>query len=333
MSNDPWKDLAPPNAADAINARRVDADIPWGFFWARGVDHKCLLVLQHATDSTPHGRLPKLKGIEVTVSEASGDGDHMLVFRLLDSAHRDIFHRLCTDIIASASGADSEKEAVEVALARTWRWHHLLRGGGDGGLSAEEQKGLIGELLVMERYLLPQFPALDAVSAWHGPLGAPKDFEVGRVCIEAKARRGAATPYIAISSEHQLDDSGTDALFLHLVELDQAPSDTSDGFSVSDVATRVRGQIAKADNNAVFRFDELLSAAGFRWEDDYSDWQWIEGLSRQYRVSGDFPRITAQMVFSGVSNVKYSIAVAECEAFLAADGELEVVLRGRRHGD
>jgi hypothetical protein len=333
MIDDPWKDLAAPNAADAITARRVDADIPWGFFWARGVDHKCLLVLQHAADSTPHGRLPKLKGIEVAVLEANRDGDRMLVFRLLDSAHRDIFHRLCRDIIASACGATSEKEAVQVALARTWRWHHLLRGGSDGRLSPEEQKGLIGELLVMESYLLPHLSALDAVSAWRGPLGAPKDFEIGRVCIEAKARRGAATPYIAINSEHQLDDSGTDALFLHVVELDQAPSDRNEGFSVSVVAKRVRDKIAAADNGAVTTLDDLLSAAGFRWEDDYSDSHWIEGPSRLYRVSGDFPRITAQAVRPGVSNVKYSISLVECEPFLAADGALESALGGDRHGD
>ena len=328
MINDPWKDLIPPKAIDAINARRVDADIPWGFFWARGVDRKCLLVLQHATDSTPHGRLPKLKGIEVTISEGNREGDRMLVLKLLDSTHRDIFYRLCNDIVTSASGAASEREAVEVSLARTWRWHHLLRGGSDGRLSPEEQKGLIGELLVMEHYLLSRISTLDVVSAWHGPLGAPKDFEIGRVCIEAKARRGAATPYIIINSEHQLDDSGTDAVFLYVVELDKAPSNKTEGFTLSEVATRVRSLIETADNAAINIFEELLSATGFRWEDDYSDFRWIEGSSCLYHVSAGFPRITAQMVMSGVTDVKYSISIVECKPYLAEDGALEAALGG-----
>ncbi len=333
MIDDPWKDLAPPNAADAINARRVDSDIPWGFFWARGVDHKCLLVLQHAADSTPRGRLPKMKGIDVAISMGNRDSDRMLVIRLLDSAQRDIFYRLCKDIVAGASGAASEKEVVEVVLNRTWRWHHLLRGGSDGRLSAEEQKGLIGELLVMERYLLSQLSALDAVAAWRGPLGAPKDFEIGRVCIEAKARRGAATPFIAINSEHQLDDTGTDALFLHVVDLDQAPSDTNEGFSVTQVADRVRNKIAAIDNGTVDAFESLLLAAGFKWEDDYSISLWMEGSSRLYKVLGEFPRITAQDVTSGISNVVYSISLADCEPFLVPGDILEAALRGGRHGD
>ncbi len=328
MNNDPWKDLTPPNASDAINARRVNADIPWGFFWARGVDRKCMLVLQHTSDSTPRSRLPKLKGIEVAVSEKNRDGDQMLVLKLLDSAHRDIFHRLCNDIVASASGATTEREAVEVSLARTWRWHHLLRGGNDGRLSPEEQKGLIGELLVMEHYLLTRIPALDAVSAWRGPLGAPKDFEIGRVCIEVKARRGAAKPYLAINSEHQLDDSGTDALFLYVVELDKAPSDKNEGFTLSEVATRVRNLIETADNAAINIYEELLSATGFRWEDDYSDFCWIEGSSCLYHVQAGFPRIKAQTVMSGVTDVKYSISIVECEPYLAEDGALEAALGG-----
>lgn len=332
MTNDPWKGLAPPSATDALNAKRVDANIPWGFFWARGIDHKCLLVLRHAVDSTPHGHLPKMKGVEVAVVDGGKEDERVLVLKLLDSAHKDIFHRLCIDIVASASTATSEKEAVEVAVARTWRWHHLLRGGGDGRLSPEEQKGLIGELLVLEQHLLPQISAFDAVSSWRGPTGTPKDFETGRVCIEAKARRGAATPYVVISSEHQLDGSGSDKLFLYVVELDQAPFDADQGSSVSDVADRVRSKIVQTDEAAGVVFEDLLSAAGFRWEDDYSDSRWIEGTNRLYSVNGDFPRITAASVMVGVSNVKYSISLTACDPFCVTDDTLKSALEVS-HGD
>lgn len=332
MIEDPWKDLVPPNAVDAINARRVDACIPWGFFWARGIDRKCLLVLQHAMESMPHSRLPKLKGLEVTDADGNDKTNRILIFKLIDSAHRDIFYRLCKDVIASASVANTEKEALEISIARTWRWHHFLRGGGDGRLSLDEQKGLIGELLVLERYLMPNLSSFDSVSSWHGPLDAPKDFEIGRICIEAKARRGAAKPYIAVNSENQLDDAGTDALFLYVVELDRAPSDNVKGFSVSDVATRIRTNINVSDNIAADTFDGLLSATGFRWEDDYSDTRWIEGPSRLYQVSGSFPRITAAGIKSGIANVKYSLSLVECEPFLVTDDTLECALKGGNHG-
>lgn len=328
MSDNPWESLAPPSAADAINARRVSSEISLGIFWALDINRKRLLVLQHAEDSTPQGHLPKLQGIEVAVSKSHGTGGSMLVFRLLDSAHQDIFYRLCKDIIASASAATSEKEAIAIAIARTWRWHHLLRGGRDDRLSPEEQKGLIGELLVMERYLLTLFSASDVVSSWRGPMGAPKDFEIGRVCIESKARRGAAKPFIEINSEHQLDTGGVDAIFLYVVELDMVPSDMREGFTLPEVVRRISGRIALADNAATFRFEELLASAGFRWDDDYSDSLWLEGASHLYQVSDNFPRIAASGVANGVSNVRYSISLAECESHAVTSSVLSSALRG-----
>lgn len=333
MTEDPWEDLSPPSMANAINAKRVDAEILWGFFWARSVDDKCLFVIQHNAESTPSGRLPRLQGIEVTDSDGTEGVDRVLIFKLEESVHRDLFHRLCLDIVECASAATTEKEAVLLALARTWRWHHLLRGGGDQRLSPEQQKGLIGELLVIERHLLPTLAAMDVVAAWRGPQGAPKDFEIGRVCIEVKSRRGAATPHVAVSSESQLDESDLDALFLYVADLDRAPSDSTEGVSLTDVATRVRDVIAGLDQGAVEAFEGLLTAAGFRWSDDYSDALWIEGTSRLYRVNGSFPRITAGQIATGVGNVRYSISLVDCEPFLVEMSALESTVGGGSNAD
>lgn len=327
MNNDPWKDLTPPCAGDTISAQRVDANIPWGFFWARDVDRKCLLVLRHGVDAAPGGHLPRLKDIDITLSNSADASERVLVFRLQDSAQRDIFHRLCKDVVSSASATSTEKEAVETALRRTWRWHHLLRGGGGEQLSAEEQKGLIGELLVLERHLLPQLSPLDAVTSWGGPLGAPKDFEIGRICIEAKARRGAAAPYVAISSEHQLDASGIDELFLYVVELDQAPSDADKSFILTSVCTRIRERISAVDNVALDIFETLLAASGFRWTDDYEGSRWLEGASRFFRICDDFPCIRAGDVAPGVSAVRYSLSLPSCKTFAVTDTAVASAIR------
>jgi hypothetical protein len=328
MNENPWVNLPAPGIADTMSAQRVDAENPWGFFWARGIENEYMLVLTHKKDSMPQGRLPKLKGIELTVADENTDSDRILIFKLLDSAYIDIFFRLCTDIVCSAVKAEKEKEAVGCALARTWRWHHLLRGGGDGRLSPEEQKGLIGELFVMEKYLLPNLTATNAISAWQGPLGAPKDFELGRICVEAKARRSGSAPFVAISSEHQLDDADIDALFLHVVALDNATPDNGSKFSLTDVASRVKKEIESASIEVVDEFDGKLIAAGFNWGEDYSDSLWQEGQSRVYKIEDGFPRITAQAVSSGVSNVKYAIDLSNCEPFIVSAEELTDMIRG-----
>lgn len=330
--DDPWADLPPPSNAEAINARRVDAAARWNFYWARGVDQKCLLILQHSVDAALVSRPPKLKGIEVSSTTDESNGTHMLIWSLQDSAHRDIFHRLCADIVNFARDAGSEVEAVEVSLRRTWRWHHLLRGGTDGRLSAEEQKGLIGELLFLEKLIEIGNTPSNSVNAWRGPLGSPKDFEIGRVCIEVKARRGAATPYIAISSEHQLDTSGTDALFLLVTELDQAPSDARERFTLTEIADRTRQRIFSASPAAADAFEALLVATGFRWEDDYTDMPWIRGPDRLYRVCEEFPAVTPPKFGAGVTNVRYSIALGDCEPFRTEESVLVSVLKDAADG-
>jgi hypothetical protein len=332
MKTDPWTDLAPPSTAEAINARRVDASLRWNFYWARSVDQKCLLILQHSVDPASMPRPPKMKGIDVSSSIDESNNTSMLIWSLQHSSHRDIFHRLCTDIVNFARSATSEPEAVEVSLGRTWRWHHLLRGGTDGRLSGEEQKGLIGELMFLEKLIDVGIAPANAVNAWRGPLGSPKDFEIGRICVEVKARRGAATPYVAISSEHQLDSSGTDALFLYVVELDQAPSDSRERFTLTDVADRVKRRILGVSPAAADALDSLLVAAGFRSEDNYEDMPWIRGPERLYAVGEDFPAVTPANFGTGVSNVRYSISLPDCEPFRTDDPVLVSALKEVTNG-
>ncbi len=315
MGRDPWEEIDRPSIADSVAARRVDANLPWNFYWARAVDGRVLLTLRHAIDSAPNAQLPRLRDIEVTLSRPDESGTQLLAFKLLDSSQRDIFQTLCRDIMSAATQAETEAAAVSAALSRTWRWHHLLRVGRGTLLSPEEQKGLLGELFVLERLLLPRMDASSAVTAWRGPLGAPKDFEIARVAIEAKTRRGGAAPSVSITSESQLDESGVDSLFLHVVELNEAPADDSRGVTLHDVAERIRERISSLDPGSTGILETRLSAAGYRTEDDYSGHRWLEGATRIYLVSGEFPRIASNEVRSGVSHVRYAVSLGDCEPF------------------
>ena len=332
MSNDPWSSIDSNVQDGAINGRRVDANLSWGLFWALGAGGRCLLIFRHQASSATKARIPKLKGLEIAFTQPDQHGACILFLKLLDPAQREVFYRLCSDIVNVTSNAKTEPEAVSLFLARTWRWHHLLRGGLDQKLTKEEQKGLIGELIVIEKLLLPNISPCDAISAWTGPLGAPKDFEIGRLCIEAKARRGAATPFVAISSEHQLDTSGVDALYLHVVELDGAIGESNGAFTVTLIAGRVRDKIAMDDVDAAYLFERLLMSSGFRWEDDYHDSRWIEGASILFEVRDTFPRITSTTVPSGVSNVKYSIALKDCIAFRIVADKVTNKLKETKNG-
>lgn len=332
MSDDPWRALSIPLDGTSVCARRVSETGKWDFFWGRDSDGRCLLVLRHGVASAPAGRLPHLKGVEVYIPGIGTEDSSSLIIRLLETGLRDIFQRLCIDIVASASRARTEPEAVAISVARTWRWHHLLRGGGEGKLTADEQKGLIGELLVLEHYLLPTLAATEAVAGWRGPLGEPKDFLVGRLGIEAKARGTATASHVRVSSEYQLDDEGLEKLFLHLSVFDPVTHGEEGGFTLSEVACRIRDRLAEDDIVAVQKYDALLAAAGFRYEDDYAGAGWRGGERGIYLVSSSFPRLTPAGLPPGVSDVKYTLHLSGYEQFLVAAEVLIAAVSGGSHG-
>ncbi len=325
-SDDPWRDISAPQASQ-INARRVPQEMPWGLYWAVDAEGNVLLILQHRGTIRRSTRLPKLRGLLVETQPADGGSDERIVIRLTDPEQRDIFLRFCRDIVDATALAQTEEQAVERFLARTWRWHRLLQGGRDKRLGDDEQRGLIGELIVLERHLLPALDALDAVRCWTGPLDAPHDFEITRIHVEAKAR-GSATPRVVISSEHQLESGNADRLFLHVTEVTTAAEGGPDAVTVTDIATRIRLALAGRDMAAVDIFEERLGAVGFDWTDDYSDKSWLVGQEALYEVGEGFPRITSAMVPGGVGNVKYVISLPECEEYRVVPISLPVTISG-----
>ena len=311
---DPWKDIAPPANTARLSARRVARPTPWGLYWARDSDRNVLLVLQYGSGSRSSRRLPTLRGLRVETHLADDSSDERIIIRLTDPEQREIFARFCEDIVEATALARTEKQAVERFLARTWRWHRLLRNGRESRLRDEEQKGLIGELVMLERHLLPVLGALDAVRCWIGPLRESRDFEISRIHVEAKAR-GLGVSYITISSEHQLDSNDCDTLFLHVTEVGTAVEGTSNAFTVTELASKIRSEMADHDMAAVDLFEERLGAVGFEWTDDYSDKLWLVGRESVYEVQGGFPRITPTTIPGGISNVRYRISLPDCEKF------------------
>ncbi len=332
--DDPWKAIPQPTETNRISARRIPnaGSHAWGLYWAVDGQRHCLLILQHRSTHRTSHRLPRLKGLQVEVQPTEDDSGERLIVRLTDGELREIFHRFCVDIVDATSRSQSEDEAIDRFLVRTWRWHRLLKGGGDGRLSEEEQKGLIGELHLLERLLLPAAGAADAVQAWMGPLGAPKDFQLGWISVEAKTR----TPQIStirISSANQLDSNGATRLFLHVTQVSRAASDTASAPTISDIAARTRDTIASLDMSATVLFEERLNATGFDWNDDYSDRRWLIGTGSLYEVREGFPRITPAMIPSGVDDVRYMIALAQCDGFRVAKATLAEALAGEGDGN
>ena len=311
MTNDPWKGLS------EGDMRRVDAHGQHDLFWAT-VENKAPALLMGLKPDTVHvSDLPVLKNIDVRFIAVNGKA---FVISLLDNAHREIFETLCRDIVEAAEGAPDQVAALDRVVRRTRRWHFLLKGGSALGLSKEEQRGLVGELAFL-RELATSLSPETAIEGWPGPDGAAKDFEFPGSCVEVKARRGAAKPYVRISSEDQLSDVADRQLFLRVYDVDSAVIPEGDNLHGHVEKTRA---LFENCSNCIDTLDERLDAVGYELTHDYERRRWILGMCRTFKVVDEFPRITPPLA-TGVHNVTYAIDLAQCETFVT-DFEPEILM-------
>ena len=245
-----------------------------------------------------------------------------LLLQLLQPEYSEVFLEFCLDVIRATNRATTEGEALGRFVGRAWTWQRFLASGRDGRLSAAEQMGLLGELSILRNLLIPTLGAGSAVASWTGPLGTPKDFELGAVAVEAKALSGAVGPLVRISSEHQLATDGLDQLFLGVVAV--ARSDAKGAVTITGYARTVRELLSGA---AVDDLEERLRAVGFNWSEDYSDTRWQVGRRQWFLVEPAFPRITPAHFPNGVSAVRYSVSLPACQDFEVSEDLVRAALR------
>jgi len=310
-NNDPWSKMSRPKSS--FEAKKVE---PYSdFWWILSSQSKLGFWYEFTNGADVHSRLPNLSGISVEKVPINSVGkDWALKFELDDKDEKGIFFTLCRDLFDSSENITDKQEIVDNILQRAWRWHHLLRGGSNKKLSFEEQKGLIGELLVLEKILAAGLDPVTALQCWTGP-NAPKDFEIGADCIEVKARRGAAKPFVTINSEDQLDESNVNSLYLYVVNLTRSPADPPNTFNLGDLVNRLVTKMADIDFGSPRLFFSLLASSGYDTSHDYSEDLFIAGDHFLYEVKDDFPRITTSEIRSGTSKVRYSIALNDCQPY------------------
>ena len=304
-SDTPWSGLE----VGKTDTRRVSASARWNWFWAVMPRADVALVLQLNELPKPAPDLPKLRNLEIRFQTLPGGP--ILYIRLKDSAQLELFETLCRDVMAAGELAETEPEALERAIGRTFRWHYLLRGGKLEVLSEEAQKGLIGEIEVL-KLLIATLGARPAISAWTGPSGAPKDFELRSDCIEVKARRGASQPFVRITSEHQLADVPERRLWLGVLAVDKVQP--PHGRTLTEHVDEVTDLLERTEPSAIMDWDLHLADAGYDALHDYTHWRWIVSTPEFHAVTDGFPRIAAPVPL-GVAGVTYALALSACTPF------------------
>lgn len=315
-ANDPWSTLSPGN----IDARRVLPDGNHDFFWVVSGKGEPGLLLRIRAELETVPKLPRMRSLDLQLGQIGGSQAFMILLK--DPEQKELFTSLCRDVVRAGEVAQDNADALQRSIRRTMRWHHLLRGGLNDLLSLEEQRGLVGELNFLAR-LADLVGAYPAIEAWKGPVGASKDFELDGCLVEVKARRGAAKPFVQISSEDQLSDVDGCRIFLAVTAVDAAIKPS--GSTLTDHVLVLEKLFQDCGPEAYGLWEAALADTGFDFEHDYSDRRWIIGKTQEFEVADAFPRIASPLV-PGVSGVRYSIAIDACMPFSVEPGTLNDII-------
>lgn len=231
---------------------------------------------------------------------------------LLDNQLKDIFSLFIENILEEIADCVTENEALIETSNVVLKWEKLFDKINFQGLTLENQKGLIGELLLFNSFLDENYPIDNLLESWTGPDYEDKDFLFGSKGIEVKFT-SSKTPKIRITSERQLDSQNLSHLYLILYVAEQVKDR---GFSLNSIVEQIRNKIS-SNHNALKFFNERLIVVGYSDEDfeNYNS-QYALKMSYKYSVDNDFPKIVSSDLASGIYNASYYIELSAIEPFL-----------------
>ena len=248
------------------------------------------------------------------IPDPNQKGKNILLFKLINNQHRDIFSVLCEDLISSISSETKENQLIKTILNRFEKWKSLFTKITAEGLSPEEQRGLFGELFFLRKFIQYNNDFQLVLNTWLGSEKEVRDFQMNYWALEVKTTYGNNHQKVHISSERQLDITFIERLFLYHISLEQVHES---GESLNQIVTSIN-DILIPDPIALNSFKSKLYEAGY-FEHQKGLYDNIGYFIRQdtfYCVENDFPRIQENEIRSGVGDVKYSIILSGCEKFI-----------------
>lgn len=230
--------------------------------------------------------------------------------------HRSVFTTLSSDIIRTLESSDQISRIRNLQNCFN-RWSKFFERWGQEGISAERQRGLFGELMVLETLLRTGLPLVEGVSSWKGSSGSDQDFIHMDAAIEVKTTISREPRKISISSEKQLDNTDLESLALVVLTLNEVESG---GISLPDAVGAVR-QLLVNDREADSIFESRLIEAGYLDSDadKYPKRYKIRSIEI-FNVQDEFPRIIS--VPQGVEDLRYTVTISVCKPFEIGIGDM-----------
>lgn len=282
--------------------RLVISDVPFKIFAGLDLNHKRLLALETSvktpdiileTEAISYFRQQRLSG------------EWLLVLRLEKIELTPVFGRLCQDLIDTAISIQTQTGLVKFFVERLHLWKKLFQDGSNGLLERHQIKGLLAELITLERLLdMRTEDKLTTLVAWTGPQGADQDFVFSDVAIEVKAISPSTTK-IGISSIEQLEAIQPIELWVYMLrDCGNQPESTNLNSQYIKIESKLSSEPMPLK---IFR--EKMLDAGYVEHEYYENFNFTIIDFMKFEVLDCFPKLAREHMHAGITNATYSISI------------------------
>jgi len=253
----------------------------------------------------------RFKGVEIFTIEVENRIE--LNIYLLDNDLKNIFSLFIQNVLEDLEQCVTESEAITKTLNIVSKWKKLFDKIIFTGLTIEQQKGLIGELLFLNYLLNYKKTSANAIYAWTGSEQEfqSKDFTLGSVGIEIKFT-SSKQPQIKVSNERQLDAENFNELFLVLYSTEAVKDN---GFSLNSIVEQTRQNISTDEELNVFNGKLELNGYFDKDKEHYSQMYSFK-KTYSFAVTSDFPKIVKKDLPLGIYDTSYCIEISAVENFI-----------------
>jgi hypothetical protein len=290
------------NEGEYFYTKLIDENLQHLFYAGLGENKSILIALE--TSSQPPLIEEKIDSIK-SFRHQRHDGKWFLVIQLVNYELRDVFEKLCDDLIAATIDIKSTEVALSTTINRLKLWINLLNKSNKGFLQDFQIRGLIAELNFIKKIVASNtFKLTQAINSWVGPSNAPQDFIFAKEAYEIKSI-DVGKRIISISSLDQLEFNGD----LKVVVFELLNCDKNDLYKVNlnIITNEIESLINDSDLLTIFK-TKLLEIGYFQHIFyDSKNFQIVE--SYKFKVDDNFPKLLRSNIPREVVNASYEINV------------------------
>ena len=238
-------------------------------------------------------------GIEIKIHEDYTNSQNNLIdIKLKNNNLLEIYLEFLENIIENVKLTSNKTTVVNLILKKINIWIRFFKKKKFEGLSEEEIRGLIGELLFIKKFSLNK-DFKENILRWKGCENGLHDFDFKEKKAEIKTF--SQSGIIRISLIDQLDIQKNKNIYLICFGLSK-----KDGqFSLNDLINEIQKKL-EGNLSLIFR-DKLKSYGYFEiHKNDYNE-KYRNFDEHFYKITSEFPKILSKDTQSGITNISYGL--------------------------